>query len=113
VEQKVKVVAKSNNKESKRIKAELVRERNKLTSGLKKSVEKLENTIMELEDALSLHHEELIVASNAGDSASLMELSKTVSQEESKVEELFEELEVVQDELDTILLEYEEKIDEI
>ncbi|MDF1877512.1 ABC-F family ATP-binding cassette domain-containing protein [Sulfurimonas sp. SAG-AH-194-L11] len=113
VEQKVKVVAKSNNKESKKLKAELVRERNKLTSGLKKRVEKLENTIMELEDALSLHHEELIVASNAGDSASLMELSKTVSQEESRVEELFEELEVVQDELDTILLEYEEKIENI
>ncbi len=113
VEQKVKVTPKSNNKESKKLKAELTRERNKLTSPLKKKVEKLENKIMEVEESLTLHHQELIEASNAGDSASLMELSKTVSLEENKVEELFEELEVVQGELDTILLEYEEKIEEI
>ena len=113
LEQKVKVAPKSNNKESKKLKAELTRERNKLTSPFKKKVEKLEESIMKLEDELSVHHEELIKASNAGDSASLMDLSKTVSIEEKKVEELFEELEVQQDELDTILLEYEIKIDEI
>ncbi|HIC13007.1 MAG TPA: ABC-F family ATP-binding cassette domain-containing protein [Sulfurimonas sp.] len=112
-EQKVKVAPKSNNKESKKLKAELTRERNKLTSPFKKKVEKLEESIMKLEDELSVHHEELIKASNAGDSASLMDLSKTVSIEEKKVEELFEELEVQQGELDTILLEYEIKIDEI
>ncbi|CAI6146971.1 MAG: putative ABC transporter ATP-binding protein YheS [uncultured Sulfurimonas sp.] len=113
LEQKVKVTPKSNNKESKKLKAELTRERNKLTSPFKKKVEKLEESIMKLEDELSVHHEELIKASNAGDSASLMDLSKTVSIEEKKVEELFEELEVQQGELDTILLEYEIKIDEI
>ncbi len=113
LEQKVKVAPKSNNKESKKLKAELTRERNKLTSPFKKKVEKLEESIMKLEDELSVHHEELIKASNAGDSASLMDLSKTVSIEEKKVEELFEELEVQQGELDTILLEYEIKIDEI
>jgi len=113
LEQKVKVAPKSNNKESKKLKAELTRERNKLTSPFKKKVEKLEESIMKLEDELSVHHEELIKASSAGDSASLMDLSKTVSIEEKKVEELFEELEVQQGELDTILLEYEIKIDEI
>jgi len=113
VEQKVKATPKSNNKESKKLKAELTRERNKLTSPLKKKVEKLENKIMEVEESLTLHHQELIEASNAGDSASLMELSKVVSKEETKVEELFEELEVIQDELDLILLEYEEKIEKI
>ncbi|MDF1878335.1 ABC-F family ATP-binding cassette domain-containing protein [Sulfurimonas sp. SAG-AH-194-C20] len=113
VEEKVKATPKSNNKESKRLKAELVRERNKLTSGLKKRVEKLENAIMKLEEQLAIQHEELIQASSSGDSASLMELSKTVGQNESKVEELFEELEEEQGQLDTIMLEYEIKIDEI
>ncbi|MEA1982397.1 MAG: ABC transporter ATP-binding protein, partial [Campylobacterota bacterium] len=94
-------------------KAELVRERNKLTSPFKKKVEKLEAKIMELEEKLEVHHEELIEVSNSGDSARLMELSKTVSQEESEVEELFEELEVVQSELDDITLEYDEKIEEL
>ena len=113
LEVKEKSAPKSNNKESKKLKAELTRERNKLTSPLKKRVEKLEDSIMKLEEELSVHHEKLIVASNSGDSATLIELSKTVSLVESKVEELFEELEEVQGELDTILLEYEIKIDEI
>ena len=111
LEEKVKVAPKSVSKENKKLKAELVRERNKLTSPLKKKSEKLENTIMALEEGLSLHHEELIEASNSGDSASLMELSKVVSREEAEVEELFEELEVVQTELDSIVASYEEKIE--
>ncbi len=113
VQEQVKVTPKSNNKENKKLKAELVRERNKLTSPFKKKVEKLEAKIMELEEKLEVHHEELIEVSNSGDSARLMELSKTVSQEESEVEELFEELEVVQSELDDITLEYDEKIEEL
>jgi len=109
-EVKEKVAPKSTSKENKKLRAELVRERNKLTSPLKKKVEKLENKIMEVEDSLTAHHQELIEASNAGDSASLMELSKTVSSEESEVEELFEELEVFQTELDELNESYEEKI---
>ena len=111
VEVKEKAAPKSTSKENKKLRAELVRERNKLTSPLKKQVEKLENKIMEVEESLTTHHEELIEASNAGDSARLMELSKTVSKEESEVEDLFETLELVQDELDSITLEYEEKIE--
>ena len=111
VEEKVKVAPKSTSKENKKLRAELVRERNKLTSPLKKKVEKLENKIMEVEESLALHHEELIEASNAGDSASLMELSKTVGKEESEVEALFEELEVEQNRLDEIVAAYEEKIE--
>jgi ATP-binding cassette subfamily F protein 3 len=109
-EVKEKVAPKSTSKENKKLRAELVRERNKLTSPLKKKVEKLENKIMEVEDSLTAHHQELIEASNTGDSASLMELSKTVSSEEAEVEELFEELEVVQTELDELNESYEEKI---
>ena len=113
VEEQVKVAPKSNNKENKKLKAELVRERNKISSPLKKKVEKLEAKIMEIEDKLTVHHEELIEVSNSGNSARLMELSKTVSQEENEVEELFEELEVVQSELDDITLEFDEKIEEL
>ena len=110
-EKAVKTAPKSNNKENKKLKAELVRERNKLTSPLKKKIEKLENSIMELEDELSTNHQELIDASNSGDSASLMELSKTVSSKEAKVEEMFLDLEVFQDEFDTIVFSYDEKIE--
>ena len=109
-EEKVKQAPKSNHKENKKLRAELVRERNKLTSPLKKKVDKLEEKIMELENTLSLKHEELIEASNTGDSATLMELSKTVSAMENQVEILFEELELQQTALDDIIQEYDEKI---
>ena len=109
-EEKVKSAPKSNTKGNKKLKAELVRERNKITSPLKKKVEKLENTIMKLEEQLETHHQELIEASNAGDSATLMELSKTVSDEEKKVEESFEEFEELSMELEEINETYETKI---
>ena len=112
-ETKVKVAPKSSNKENKKLRAELVRERNKRTSPFKKKVEKLENQIMETEEQVSLHHEELIEASNAGESAKLMELSKLVSEEEAKVEAMFEELEVAQTELDAINEKYEKKIEDL
>ena len=104
---------KSNNKENKKLRAKLIRDRNQESSPLRKKVEKLENSIMEIEDSLVLHHQELIDASNAGDSATLMELSKIVSQEESKVEELFEELEETQTELDEINEKYNRQIEEL
>ena len=112
-EERVKSAPKSNNKENKKLKAELVRERNKLTSPLKKKVQKLENAIMKLEEQLEVHHQELIEASNAGDSTTLMELSKTVSDEEKKVEEMFEEFEELSMELEEINENYETKIEEL
>ncbi|UCN00243.1 ATP-binding cassette domain-containing protein [Sulfurimonas sp. SWIR-19] len=111
-EEKTKTAPKSNHKENKKLRAELIRKRNKLASPLKKKVEKLEEKIMELEDTLTCKHKELIEASNAGDSATLMELSKTVSEMENQVEELFEELEEAQTKLDEILDEYASKIEE-
>mgnify|MGYP000321151310 CR=1 FL=1 len=112
-EQKVKSAPKSNNKESKKLKAELVRERNKVTSPLKKQVEKLESSIMEIEELLEVNHQELIEVSNSGDSSKLMELSKLVSAQESEVEEKFELLETAQTELDEITESYEKKISQL
>lgn len=112
-EQKVKATPKGNQKENKKLKAEMVRERNKVTSSLKKTVEKLESKIMKTEELLELHHKELIEVSNSGDSSKLMELSKLVSDEESSVEEMFEELEVAQNQLDEINESYQEKIDSL
>jgi len=113
LEEKVKATPKSSNKENKKLRAELVRERNKLASPLKKKVQKLEDKIMELENELTIKHEELIEASNAADRATLMELSKTISVMENQIEALFEELEIEQTQLDDIIEEYENKIEEL
>jgi len=107
----VKQAPKSSTKENKKLRAELVRERNKLTSPLKKKSEKLEEQIMQLEESVATHHEALIEASNAGESAKLMELSKTVASEEAEVERLFEIFEEIQTELESITQEYDAKIE--
>ena len=109
-DEKVKIAPKSNNKENKKLKAELVRERNKTTSPLKKKVQKLEDAIMQTEERLEIHHQELIEVSSSGETSKLMELSKLVSDEENSVEEMFEELEVAQTELDEINNSYDDKI---
>jgi len=112
-EQKVKETPKANQKQNKKLRAEMVRERNKKTSSLKKKVQKLEDSIIQLEERLETHHKELIEVSNSGESSKLMELSKLVSDEETSVEEMFEELELAQNELDEINKSYDDKINEL
>jgi len=112
-DKEVKRTPKVNKKENKKLRASLIQERNKQASPLKKEIEKLENEIMELEELVTLHHEELITASNEGESAKVMELSKLVSQEENGIEERFERLETAQEELDDIMDRYEGKLAEL
>ncbi len=104
---------KINKKENKKLRAAIIQERSKITSPLKKEVTRLEKFIMDGEEELEGHHEELIVASNNSDSSKVMELSKLVSEIEREVEEKFERLEVVQTQLDEKLEEYEEKLAEL
>ena len=108
--QEVKTSPKNNSKENKKLRSELVRQRNKDTAKLKKDVQKLEDEIMHIEDLLAQNHEKLIEVSNTKDSAKLMELSKLVSEQEQQVEEKFEQLEVKQTQLDEINESYEKKI---
>ncbi len=110
VEEKVKTEPKVNKKENTKQRKALVSERNKLTSPLKKEVEKLENKIIEIEDLIEKEQAELIQASNSGDNSKVIELSKIVRENENLVEELFEKLEETQIKLDDINNEYEEKI---
>jgi ATP-binding cassette subfamily F protein 3 len=110
-EEKVKSAPKSNTKELKRQSSELIRERNANTSKLKKEVEKLEAAIIKTEEHLTALHKELIEASNSGESAKLMDLSKLVAEKESSVDAMFEELEIAQTQLDAINAEYNKKIE--
>ena len=109
-QEKKKSTPKVNKKENKKLRAVLVQERSKKTSGLKKEIQKLEDKIMKTEDALTLNHEDLIKASNESDNSKIMELSQIISTQENEVEEAFERLETAQDELDEIMQEYEEKL---
>ncbi len=88
-----KSAPKINKKENKKLRTALISERNKLTTPLKKEVEKLENSIMEIEDLVEKEQAELIQASNSGDNSKVIELSQVVIKHEKEVEEKFEKLE--------------------
>jgi len=113
IEEKVKKEPKVNKKENKKLRASIIQERNKLTTPLKKEVEKLENQIMELEDKIEKEQAELIQASNAGDNSKIIELSQIVLRYEKEVEELFEKLEISQLKFDEITTLYDKKLEEI
>ncbi|MFK2821442.1 ATP-binding cassette domain-containing protein [Arcobacter sp. YIC-80] len=112
-EKKEKTPPKVNKKENKKLRAQIIQERSKKTSPLKKKLEKLENEIMELEDEVSTQQEELIKASNEGDNSKVIELSQIVVKNEKLVEDKFEQLEINQHELDEIEEEYQKRLDEI
>ncbi|MBN2816464.1 MAG: ABC-F family ATP-binding cassette domain-containing protein [Campylobacterales bacterium] len=105
--------SKSNSKENKKLRAELIRQRNKESAPLRKEVEALETLIMSLEAQLDIQHKALIEASNNGDSATVMELSKKVSTMEENIEENFNALESAQTKLDEINDTFDKKIEEL
>jgi len=112
-EVKVKAKPKVNKKENKKKRTALLTERNKLTSSLKKKVEKYENEIIEIEDLIETEQHELVQASNSGDNTRVMELSKNVKANQSKIDKIFAALEVEQLKMDEILDEYNAKIEKL
>ena len=111
VEKKIKTAPKSNQHQNKKQKAYLISQRNKETSPLKKKIDKLEKSIIETEEKLEENQQELIKISSSGDSGKLGELYKEVASGEAQIEEDFEVLEVLQNEFDEIVKEYETKIE--
>ena len=102
---------KVNKKENKKLRSAIIQERSKITSPLKKAVEKLENLIMKNEELVETLHKELMEASNKNDNSKVIDLSRDVTKYEKEIEESFEELEVTQTKLDDILEEYESKLE--
>jgi len=113
VEEKVKAVPKTNKKENKKQRTLLINERNKLSSPLKKKVDKLENEIMAIEENLELEHDALVLASNEGNNGKIMDISRLVTAYEKEIEDKFELLEESQTLLDEINEEYEKKLEEL
>ena len=110
---KSETAPKINKKENKKLRSALVQERSKITSPLKKEVEKLENLIMKNEELVEVLHKELMKASNQNDNSKVIELSRDVTKYEKEIEESFEKLEITQTSLDEILDEYESKLEEL
>ncbi|RXJ76189.1 ABC transporter ATP-binding protein [Arcobacter sp. F155] len=104
---------KVNKKENKKLRASIIQERSKETNPLKKKIEKLENSIMEIEDHIEKQQAELIQASNQGDNSKIIELSQVIKKQEDEVEQMFESLEENQLKLDELMVLYDKKLEEI
>ena len=111
LEEKVKTAPKVNKKENKKLRTALIQERNKLTNPLKKEIDKLESSIIKIEDMVETEQHELIQASNQGDNSKVIELSQIVIKHEKEIEEMFEKLEETQLKFDEISEEYERKLE--
>ncbi|RXJ88389.1 ABC transporter ATP-binding protein [Arcobacter sp. CECT 8983] len=104
---------KVNKKENKKLRASIIQERSKETNPLKKKIEKLEASIMEIEDYIEKQQAELIQASNQGDNSKIIELSQVIKKQEDEVEQMFESLEENQLKLDELMALYDKKLEEI
>jgi ATP-binding cassette subfamily F protein 3 len=112
-EDRVKQKPKSSFKDNKKAKADLIRDKNKIISPIKKKIEKLEASIIKSEETLASHQKKLLEASNKGDTFKIIEFSKLVSLEQKEVEKMFELLEILQSEFDEISQDYDKKIAEV
>jgi ATP-binding cassette subfamily F protein 3 len=112
-EQKEKIAPKINKKVNKKLRATLITQRNQELKDFKKTIQKCEDGIIELEDKLKPLQEELIVASNALDNSKVIELSSIIRENEQQIESMFEQLEVAQNSYDEIFTKYEQKLEDL
>ena len=112
-EEKPKPQSGANRKELRQKKAELVQERSKALGPLKKQVQGMEAEIATLETNLEAANNDLLKASEEGDPEKITELSKSVNELESKLEECLDSYYVASEELEEKEKAYEEKISDL
>jgi len=100
-----------NRAEAKKQRAALIQARSKENAPHKKELEFCESQIIELEEQLEAHHEQLTQASNAGDNAGMIEHAQEVGKIQAKIDELFERLEIASEYVDIISEKYRSQLE--
>lgn len=95
----IKSKVKLSKKEYKKLRQNIIHERSKVLSPLKKKIESLESKIIDYETTINESNNKLIVASENDDSKLLTEASKSLSDAEKNIELCFYELEKESDKL--------------
>ncbi len=104
---------KINHKERKKLRKAVTQERNELRKPYTKEIKLCEEKIEGLEAELEVKNAALEQASNDGDNAAIMELSREVGLVQQEVDDLFERLEIATEKDEEIVAEYELKLEEI
>lgn len=99
-----------NKKELRRLRAEVVSEKQKALAPVKSRINSVEDEITDLEEEKKRLNQELLSASQAGDGGRITSLSKACRELEQKEEALFAELEALGSRHDSITSEFEEKL---
>jgi ATP-binding cassette subfamily F protein 3 len=112
-ETKLSAVAKPklSKKELKQKRAEIISERAKSIGPMKKKIDSIEELITRLEEELEVKSAELVEASNQGDGNRINALSQDVGQGNQKINDLFDELEVLSSEYELKKEGFETRLD--
>ena len=100
-------------KESKRLRAEIVNHRSRVLTPVKNRINEIESAITEAERRLAGDNEALIVASRNGDGKAIMDLSVAIHEAKIKIDGLFDELEVITVEHDTLARQFEQQLRDV
>jgi ATP-binding cassette subfamily F protein 3 len=104
---------KTEKKELKRVRAEIIAERSKALGPLEREIAGIEKRIMELEVSVRDENEALIRASRVGEGRTISALSVSIHNAKKEIEELFDKLEAVSGEHATRAREFEERLGEL
>ena len=100
-------------KESKKLKASLIKERNQEASPFKKEVTLCEEEITKLEALLAIENEKLLEASNQNNNSQVVEFSQSAAKLQTQIDDFFIRLEIASESLDEIMDRFAEKLDEL
>jgi ATP-binding cassette subfamily F protein 3 len=104
---------KPSRQETKRMRSEMIIERGRDCSPMKKRMEYLEQTIIKLEEEQPKLEAELIERSTQGDSKKIQETSQRLGVVKKKIDKVFEELTEVTNKHDDLMAKYEVKLKEL
>ncbi len=101
----------ANRKELKRLKAELINSRSRITGPLQSRIKEVEETITRLEHEMNRDTHALVKASTKGDGDSIRRLSMSIHESREKIDVLFDKLETLTNVLDARSRDFEEKFE--
>ena len=104
---------KPSRQETKRMRSEMIIERGRDSSPMKKRMEYLEQTIIKLEEEQPKLEAELIERSTQGDSKKIQETSQRLGVVKKKIDKAFEELTEVTNKYDDLMAKYEVKLKDL
>jgi len=104
---------KTEKKELKRIRAEVIAERSRALSPLEQDIARIEKRIVELEERVRDENMALIRASQAGVGRTISSLSVSIHNAKKEIEELFEQLEAISGEHSVRVREFEARLEEL